>query len=178
MQKANKLACVTAFMLCMNSQAQTPPATTLNQAIEVVKARKTAELNFTTQAYSNAPKSQANATPTQKKNTDTSLKLWSIRGLGGDLRAEVVYQGQIKEVSLSLTDEKMRIGPWFLVSLTEDEALFSMLTRNGQLSKKQIRLQLPERTELATLLPNPLFEGLNLADGTLRPPVPLSLLKP
>jgi len=176
MQKANKLACATLFMWCMSSFAQTPPTTTLNQAIEVVKARKTAELNLTTQAYSNAPKPEVQATPTKKINTDTSIQLWSIRGLGEDLRAEVVYQGQIKEVSFA--SEKIRIGQWFLVGLTEDEAQFSVLTPSGKLSKKQLRLKLPQRSEWAGIWPAPLLEGMNMADGTLRPPVPLSLLKP
>jgi hypothetical protein len=159
----------------MNSFSQTPPATTLNQAIEVVKARKTAELNFTTQVYSNAPKPLTNAIPAQKNNTDTSLKLWSIRGLGGDLRAEVIYQGQIKEVSFAA--ENIRVGNWFLVGLTENEVQLAMIS-NGKLSKKQIHLKLPQRSELATLWPNPLLEGVNLQDGSLRPPVPLSMLKP
>jgi hypothetical protein len=176
MQKVNKLACATVFMLCMNSYAQTPPTTTLNQAIEVVKARKTAELNFTTQVYSNAPKPLANAIPAQKNNTDTSLKLWSIRGLGRDLRAEVIYQGQIKEVSFAA--ENIRVGNWFLVGLTEHEAQFSVLNKNGKLSQNQIHLKLPSRSELATLWPNPLLEGVNLTDGSMRPPVPMSLLKP
>ena len=175
MQKVNKLACASVFMLCMNSFSQTPPTTTLNQAIEVVKARKTLELNLSTQPYSNAPKVEAN-TPSNKPNASkNTIQLWSIRGLGDDLRAEVIYQGQIKEVSFAA--ENIRVGNWFLVGLTENEVQLAMVS-NGKLSKKQIHLKLPQRSELATLWPNPLLEGVNLQDGSLRPPVPLSMLKP
>lgn len=176
MQKANKFVCASMLMLCMTAHTETPPATTLNQAIEVVKARKAAELNSTTQAYSNTPKVETTPTPIKTPPPKTTIELWAIRGVGEDLRAEVIYQGQIKEVSFA--SEKIRIGNWFLVGINDKEAEFSVLNANGKLSSKKLRLKLPQPADLAALWPNPLLEGMNSADGNARPPVPMSLLKP
>jgi len=96
--------------------------------------------------------------------------------VGEDLRAEVIYQGEIKEVSFA--SEKIRIGNWFLVGINDKEAEFSILNANGKLSSKKLRLKLPQPSELAALWPNPLQEGGGSADGSTRPPVPMSLLKP
>jgi len=176
MQRANKLVCATLFILTLNIYAQTQTSTTLNQAIEVVKARKALELNLITQSYGNTPKVKTNLTANKNNTSKNTIQLWSIRGVGDDLRAEVIYQGQIKEVSFS--SENIRIGNWFLVGLNENEAQFSAITPAGKLSKKPIRLKLPQHSELAVIWPNPLLESVNITDGTLRPPVPLSMLKP
>ena len=182
MQKANKFVCASIFTVCLAAHTQTPPATTLNQAIEVVKARKTSELNATTQAYSTTPKVEPTPTSApapainKKITTKNTLELWAIRGIGEDLRAEVVYKGEIKEVSFA--SEKIRIGNWFLVGINDKEAEFSVLNANGKLSPKIIRLKLPQSSELASIWPSPLLEGMNPTDGSSRPPVPMSMLKP
>ena len=182
MQKANKFACASLVLLCLAAHTETPTPTTLNQAIEVVKARKTLELNATAQTYSTTPKletttsSTSAATTNQKNPKKNTLELWAIRGVGEDLRAEVIYQGEIKEVSFA--SEKIRIGNWFLVGINDKEAEFSILNANGKLSSKKLRLKLPQPSELAALWPNPLQEGGGSADGSTRPPVPMSLLKP
>lgn len=176
MQKANKFVCASMLMLCITAYAETPPTTTLNQAIEVVKARKAAELNSTTQAYSNTPKTESTPVPNKTIPQKTTLELWAIRGVGEDLRAEVIYQGQIKEVSFA--SEKIRIGNWFLVGINDKEAEFSVLNANGNLSSKKLRLKLPQPSDLASLWPHPMLEGTASADSNSRPPVPMSLLKP
>lgn len=176
MQKVNKFACASILMLCMTAHTETPPATTLNQAIEVVKSRKASELNTTTQAYGNTVKTESAPTENKKIAPKNTIELWAIRGVGEDLRAEVLYQGQIKEVSFS--SEKIRIGNWFLVGINDKEAEFSALKANGKLSSRKIRLKLPKPSEFAAMWPNPLQDGINSADGTPRPPVPMSLLKP
>lgn len=176
MQKANKFVFVSFLMLCLTAHAQTQPSTTLNQAIEVIKARKALELDSTAQAFSQTAKVEAKAITNKKNTAKNSLELWAIHGLGNDLRAEVVFQGQIKE--LSFASEKLRIGNWFLVGLSDHEAEFSALSSDGKLSSQKIRLKLSQPTELAAIWPNVISEGMSSADGTLRPPVPMSMLKP
>ena len=176
MQKVNKFFFANILMLCLTAHAQTQPSTTLNQAIEVVKARKALELDSTAQAFSQTAKVEAKVITNKKYTAKNSLELWTIRGLGNDLQAEVIYQGQIKE--LSFASHKLKIGNWLLVGLSDHEAEFSTLSANGKLSSQKIRLKLPQPTELAAIWPNAISEGMSSADSTLRSPVPLSMLKP
>lgn len=176
MQKANKFICAGVFMLCMQAHTQTLPISTLNQAIEVMKARKALEVNSTLQALSYTPKLEPTATTNKTTPSKNSLELWAIRGLGHDLSAEVLYQGQIKEVSFA--SEKLRIGNWLLVGINEKEVEFSALHTNGKLSSRKIRLTLPQPSDLNSMMPNASQEGVYSADSASRPPVPMSLLKP
>lgn len=176
MQKANKLVCATIFMLYMNIHAETPPATTLNQAIDVIKARKASELNVNSQAYSNAPKVDSKKESNKDKPTDNSIKLWSINGVGNNLRAEIIYQGKIKEVSIS--SKNMQVGNWVLVGISEKEAIFSAFAKNGKLSRMRLRLKLPQPSEYASIWPAPIMSDMNLTGGPMRPPVPMSMLNP
>lgn len=167
MQKANKLACASLIVLSVTISAQAPPATTLNQAIEVIKARKTSELNASTQAYSNTPTVEFNKKNGKEKIANHTIKLWSIRGIGNDLTAEVIYQEKIVEVSFE--SKKIKVGKWLLVGITENEVEFLELNKKGKLSPLKLQLKLPQASEVASMWPT-----LNID----RPPVPMSMLRP
>lgn len=119
---------------------------------------------------------EANAQAVKEKKTNNLIRLWSIQGLGHDLRAEVIYQEKIIEVSFD--SQRMKVGNWLLVGMTEKEIEFSALNKNGKLTNTRLRLKLPQTSEFATIWPNPTIDGMSLTDGTARPPVPLSMLKP
>lgn len=176
MQKANKLACTTLIMICMNIDAQTPTANTLNQAIEVIKARKTSELNATTQGYSNIPIVEANLKDGKGKIVNQTIKLWSIRGVGNELTAEIIYQEKIVEVSFE--SKNIKVGKWLLMGITENEVEFAELTKNGKLSPLRLRLKLPKASEVAAMWPSSILDGVNLTEGGYRLPVPMSVLRP
>lgn len=176
MQKANKLTCAALIMLCMNLYAQTPAANTLNQAIEVIKSRKTSELNTTTRAYSNTPIVETNIKNGKEKMVNSTIKLWSIRGVGNELTAEIIYQEKIVEVSFE--SQQIKVGKWLLVGITENEVEFAELSKNGKLSPVRLRLKLPKASEVASMWSSSMTDGMNLTEGASRTPVPMSLLRP
>jgi hypothetical protein len=186
MQKANKLLLLLACVASFSLHAQVSASSTLSQAIETAKARKAIELN----ANVNIGEQNRTSEPSVKKSATVQLpKLWSIQGVGGALRAEVMYQGRMHEVSIA--NDAVQVGHWMLVGLTDQVAEFR-LTGDGKKSTKNsaqtIRLKVPDRQNVTQIFPTTSGFGMQanampLPLGAapvqaMRPPVPFDLLKP
>jgi hypothetical protein len=117
-------------------------------------------------------------------------KLWSIKGLGHALKAEVIYQGHIYE--LSFENDAIRVGDWLLESLSSKELVLVQLKYFGKAEisgRREIRLQVPSTTQADQIFPMTAAIGMELptalgdaSQGNTatpgRPPVPFELLRP
>lgn len=197
MRRANKFVVVLACVCSMGAHAQGASSTTLSQAIDTAKARKSVELSISARAFGGAPASTPSTTNNLSKPALAPLKLWSIQGVGNTLHAEVLYQGRIYDVSIA--NDAVRVGNWLLVGLTDDEATFvpaGLGRKNITTSGQMIRLQVPRSSQAtsqvfptqslgltsastaalsATAIPSDATNALNSAP---RLPVPFELLKP
>lgn len=197
MRRANKFVVVLACVCSVGAYAQGTNSTTLSQAIDTAKARKSVELNISARAFGGAPASTSSTTNSNSKPALSPLKLWSIQGVGNSLHAEVLYQGRIHDVSIATND--VRVGNWLLVGLTDEEATFvpvGMGGKNITTSKQMLRLQVPRSSQAtsqvfptqslglmspstaalsATAIPSDAASALSSAS---RVPVPFELLKP
>jgi hypothetical protein len=197
MQRVNKFGVVLACVCSMGAYAQGTNSTTLSQAIDTAKARKSVELNISAREFGGAPASTSSTTNSKSKTALSPLKLWSIQGVGNSLHAEVLYQGRIHDVSIATNE--VRVGNWLLVGLTDEEATFvpsgwggKNITTSGQM----IRLQVPRSSQAtsqffptqsfglmspstaalsASTIPNDAASALS---SISRVPVPFELIKP
>jgi hypothetical protein len=188
MPKVNSLVCLLS-LVGVSAYAQTDGTTTLNQAIETAKQRKAAELNFNASAYAR-PQTGATASSTSKGQVAKPIpKLWSIQGVGHALKAEVMYQGLIYEISFE--NDAIRVGDWLLESLSAKELVLVQPKYFGKTevsARREIRLQVPSTTQTVQIFPVTATTGIESvsAQGDAlpgnaatagRPPVPFELLR-
>jgi hypothetical protein len=188
MRKVNRLI----FMLSLiglSAYAQNQGLTTLNQAIAIAKQRKAAELSLNTDAYASSQTAAANVSTSNKQVRKPIPQLWSIQGVGNELKAEVIYQGRIHE--LSFENNAIRIGDWLLESLTAKEIVLVQPKLFGKAeitARREIHLQVPSTQQAVQIFPMAAVigndspgaigdesQGKNATTG--RPPVPFELLR-
>jgi len=181
MQKVNSLVGVLG-LLCVCAYAQTEDTTTLNQAIETAKQRKITELTLNASAHARPQAGVVASSVSKERVVKPIPKLWSIQGVGHALTAEVMYEGQIHE--LSFTNDAIRVGDWLLESLTAKEAVLTQAKYFGKTERsprREIRLQVPSTAQAAQIFPTTTTTERD-AQGNVassgRPPVPFELLRP
>lgn len=181
MQKVNSLVCVLG-LLCVCAYARSEDTTTLNQAIETAKQRKTAELSLNASAHGRPQAGVVPGSTAKERVVKPMPKLWSIQGVGHALTAEVMYDGRIYE--LSFTNDAIRVGDWLLESLTAKEVVLTQAKYFGKTERStrhEIRLQVPRAAQAAQLFPATTATESD-AQGNVtsagRPPVPFELLRP
>ena len=191
MQKANNALLMLMLTLSpivwSQPQAQPQPQTMLSDAIQVAKTRKAADIALNLSAYNIKPAATGESGTSLKTPLELP-KLWSIRGVGNALYAEVIYQGRIHEVSL-VQEDNLRVGDWLLVGLTTQEALFTHLAGSAHPMRKEpvkLRLSLTASIKHINDLSAQPSTGSTLAESApltsnanpARPPVPFELLRP
>ena len=183
MQKVNNWLLFIILFFCNAAYPQSNGNTTLNQAIEAARVRKMLELNLSASAMGTLPTAPHPVTQTAaetKTKTKTRVKtlpqLWSIQGLSNALRAEVVYEGRIYEVSF--INDELRIGDWILVGLNEQEAEMAYLESDGNTTYAKadvVRLRLPKNALAASEM---FAKAVSLNESATGAPLPTGIAPP